>query len=97
MRKSDAPDQADPEQIPFEIAFDARDFYSFIFGPLRGIGTPDAEYFAVYPNLKLLQLAGVDDAPRVVARDEDLCREDVRTHRLPGIPEPRVAVSFSGA
>lgn len=31
-----------------------------IFGPLRGLGTPDSEYFALYPNLKLLRLAGVD-------------------------------------
>lgn len=30
-----------------------------LFGPLRGIGTPDVEYFAVYPHLKLLQLGGV--------------------------------------
>jgi hypothetical protein len=33
-----------------------------IFGPLRGLGTADSEYFALYPNLKLLRLAGVDVA-----------------------------------
>ncbi len=33
---------------------------SFIFGPLRGIGTADVEYFSLYPNLKLLRLGGVD-------------------------------------
>lgn len=30
-----------------------------LFGPLRGLGTADTEYFALYPNLKLLQLGGV--------------------------------------
>ncbi len=31
-----------------------------LFGPLRGLGTPDRDYFALYPSLELKRLGGVD-------------------------------------
>lgn len=147
VRREDAADEADPDQIPFTISFDARDFFAtmggaatatqtvhlvvwmtsgavyvqslalwpmrsmetvdvalasdkvcqnlnslrglqyemsggctstrsgepmcstgtyfstvrtVLFGPLRGLGSSDGEYFAPYPNLKLLKLGNVD-------------------------------------
>jgi hypothetical protein len=33
-----------------------------LFGPLRGLGSADRDYFAIYPALKLLKLGNVDVA-----------------------------------